>query len=108
MGTKLKLQVEGIFQSVVCEVEQVDWLPQLVPSAPQLALHLTNQTKWELCYKFPEMESLKMNERLSGDHILLGWLVTREVGVVAGADLLPPLIVVNYCQGKIEKGEDAE
>ena len=109
MGTKLKLQVEGVFHSVVCEVEKVDWLPQLVPSAPQLPLHLTNQTKWELSYKFPEMESLKMNERLSGDHILLGgWLVTREVGVVAGADLLPPLIVVNYCQGKIEKGEDAE
>ena len=109
MGTKLRLQVEGTWHSVVCEEIQVDWLPQLVPSGPKMALQLTNQAKFELCFRFPEMEGLQMNERLSGDHIQLGgWLVYREVGKVAGADLVPPLIVVNYCAGKIEKGEDAE
>ena len=109
MGSKLKLEVEGVFHSVVCEQAQVDWLPQIVPSAPKLPLLLTKIAKTELTFKFPEIEGLQMNERLSGDHVMLGhWIMCREIGYVEGADLLPPMVVVRYCAGKIEKGDDAE
>ena len=64
MGSKLKLQVEGVFHSVVCEQAQVDWLPQIVPSAPKLPLLLTKIAKMELTFKFPEIEGLQMNEIL--------------------------------------------
>ena len=105
MGSKLRLEVDGVFHSVVCEQNQVDWLPQITPSAPKLPLQLSKAAKTELCFKFPHIESLKMDERLSGDHILLGhWIISREIGDLAGADLVPPMVVVRYCAGKIEKG----
>ena len=107
MGTKLKLEVEGVFHSVVCEASSVDWLPQLVDSPPKLALTLTKQAKHELCLRFPDIDTLQMKDRLSGDHIMLGsWVVCREIGQVQGADLLPPMVVVSYCQGLLEKGPD--
>ena len=108
MGSKLKLEVEGVFHSVVCEQVQVDWLPQIVPSAPKLPLQLTKIAKTELMFKFPEIEGLEMNTRLDGDHIQLGhWVACREIGNLEGADMLPPMVVVRYCAGKIEPGEDA-
>ena len=106
-GTKIKLEVEGVFHSVVCEESQVDWLPQLVASPPKLALKLTNLAKNELCHRFPDIDTLQMNDRLSGDHIMLGsWILSREIERVPGADLLPPMVVVSYCTGLLEKGPD--
>ena len=107
MGTKLKLEVEGTFHSVVCEVSSVDWLPQILLSPPKLPLQLTKQAKLELCHRFPDIDTLQMKDRLSGDHIMLGsWVVSRELGQVQGADLLPPMVVVSFCTGLLEKGAD--
>ena len=109
MGSKLKLQVEGTFHSVVCEESSVDWLPQIVPSCPKLPLQLTKQAKVELCYRFPEIDALQMNGRLSGDHVMLGsWVISREIGSVPGADLLPPMVVVSFCAGLLEPGPDGK
>jgi len=108
-GTQLKLEIEGVVHSVVCEESLVDWLPQLQPSNPKLPLQLTKQAKVELCYRFPEIEALQMKDRLTGDHVMLGsWVVSREVGQVDGADLLPPMVVVSYCSGLLEQGPDGK
>ena len=50
LGDKVRLQVEGIFHSVVCEVPHIDLLPQLVGSLSKLPLQLSNAAKTELIF----------------------------------------------------------
>ena len=79
-GEQLCLEVQGLFHSVLCKVEQADLLPQLKPSWPEKALQLNKAEKVELIFKFPMLDPLGDTGLVNGDHIMLGaWTVTRDV-----------------------------
>ena len=109
LGDQVRLEVEGIFHSVVCKVQQIDLLPQLVGSMPKLPLQLSNQIKTELVFKFPHLDTLEMKDRLSGDHVMLGaWVVDRETGFPQGVVMIQPSVIVAWTAGILEPGPDGQ
>ena len=97
-GTTLLLKVEDIFHSVQVEEMQIELLPALRAKLPPLRLQINGHEKNELRVRWPMLDSLSMNERLTGDHIMVGdWVNDRDMlWDRKGAVLVPPHVIVSF------------
>ena len=95
-GEILLLEVEGIFHSVQVEESQIQLQPPVNPPVDPPRLQLNNPEKLELHRRWPLLDSLQMNERLSGEHIMLGdWILARDLwGEIVGTTLIAPHVIV--------------
>jgi hypothetical protein len=84
-------------------LSQIEFLPQLVPTAPQKKLNLPLYEIIELKNKFPDIDELPPMGRLTGDHLMLGWwVIRRDIGDSVGFYLLPPMVAVAFTEAAVD------
>ena len=112
-GEHLFLQIEDDFRTWKVREDQVDVLAWVRPAAPKKNLTLNAGDRALLQAKFPylagDKEGLKMEERLSGDHLMLQeWMTNRDLSYdIAGSKFVMPTIVCQFVRCKLEPGEEA-
>ena len=77
----LRLQSEETLQIIRCRADEVELVDMLEVPPPPPRLYLVEVEQMQLATAWPMCEGLKMKEKLTGDHIMMGdWLMRRDLG----------------------------
>jgi len=113
-GEELLLEVAEDFRTWKVQEDQVEVVALVGPASQKKPLTLNAGDKCLLLAKFPDIcnvdgEGLKMDERLSGDHLLLqDWMSCRDLSYdTQGSKFVMPTILYQFVKCQLEPGDEA-
>ena len=79
----LELQQLQTLQKIRARPDEVEVVSQVMQAPKPPRLYLTQEEMVQLRFIWPEVEQLEADDRLTGDHVLLGdWLIRRDLGAL--------------------------